>query len=416
MLPGGGQGGVGGGGERPSYGPGARFAWSGGEGDVSCAYVSMTHVGGSGDNFKKQNQDAYFVARPADGKSVVWGVLDGHGPDNGRLAAQTAASAFTEWFEAHMDEVAATPQASMSAAFKHAHDAIRAAIVKKYADRGQPLEETPEGFFLEEDGQPADGGTTASVVALLQGHLLIVANVGDSDCLLGGVLPDGSIGFEQLCADHTAMSVDEYIRVARLTEERPDDWEPALFVYDGDPDDLLEVFAVSDEGSVAVDPELAEQLDELGIGYKSTRGDRATAIVVPETERYGQQKLGMTRSLGDFYMQHHGCTYEPAVSCIDLFDLVAQLSQVTLILASDGLWDVWNYKDVLKYPLRAAPSGGGGGGDFSTALLDATELAGHMDDLMSETRAESFELFEESADNITAVCVAFDSIVPRDGS
>ena len=28
------------------------------------------------------------------------------------------------------------------------------------------------------------------------------------------------------------MCVDEYIRVAQLTNERPEDWEPALFVYD----------------------------------------------------------------------------------------------------------------------------------------------------------------------------------------
>ena len=47
----------------------------------------------------------------------------------------------------------------------------------------------------------------------------------------------------------------------------------------------------------------------------------------------------MTRSLGDYYMQWHGVTWEPAVSCIDLFDLVTQLSQVTLVIASDGLWD-----------------------------------------------------------------------------
>ena len=109
----------------------------------------------------------------------------------------------------------------MGSAFEHAHLAVRAALVAKYEQAGAPLEPTPEDFLLEaDDGQPIDGGATATVVALLQGHLLVIANVGDSDCLLGGLLPDGSIGFEQLCADHTPMSVDEYIRVARLTEVR----------------------------------------------------------------------------------------------------------------------------------------------------------------------------------------------------
>ena len=123
------------------------------------------------------------------------------------------------------------------------------------------------------------------------------------------------------------MCVEEYIRVARLTESRDETWEPALFVYDAD-EELLEIFAVSNEGSVSVDAPLAARLDELGVGYKTARGDRPCALVVPETEHFGQQKLGMTRAIGDFYMQYHGCTWEPAVSCIDLFDLVTQLSQV----------------------------------------------------------------------------------------
>lgn len=45
------------------------------------------------------------------------------------------------------------------------------------------------------------------------------------------------------------------------------------------------------------------------------------------------------------------------MSCIDLFDVAEQLSQVTLVVASDGLWDLWQYKDVLQYPLGKPPSG-----------------------------------------------------------
>ena len=45
------------------------------------------------------------------------------------------------------------------------------------------------------------------------------------------------------------------------------------------------------------------------------------------------------------------------VSCIDLFDVAGQLSQVTLVVASDGLWDLWQYKDVLQYMLGKPPAG-----------------------------------------------------------
>ena len=56
------------------------------------------------------------------------------------------------------------------------------------------------------------------------------------------------------------------------------------------------------------------------------------------------------------------------------------------------------------------------GWSSSTALLDAAQLAKHMDELISETRSESEEMFGESADNITAICVAFDSIAPKDAA
>lgn len=96
-------------------------------------------------------------------------------------------------------------------------------------------------------GQPVDGGTTATVVALLQGHLLVVANVGDSDALLGGKLADDSIGFEQLCADHSPTNVDEYIRMAQLASQRPAGWEPAVCAYDADSPSLIEIFRISEQ-------------------------------------------------------------------------------------------------------------------------------------------------------------------------
>ena len=85
---------------------------------------------------------------------------------------------------------------------------------------------------------------------------------------------------------------------------------------------------------------------------------------------------------------------------------------MTLVLASDGLWDVWSYKDVLKYPLRAtAPDAKGRAPEGS---LGAEAVSGHLRDLLNETRRESADMFGESADNITAICVAFDKIVANE--
>lgn len=275
------------------------------------------------------------------------------------------------------------------------------AMVAKYEGLGVPLgaplsEQHAEGFLLEQDGQPVDGGTTATVVALLQGHLLVVANVGDSDALLGGRLPDGSIGFEQLCADHAPTNVDEYIRMAQLATQRPDGWEPAVCAYDTDVGSLLEIFRISEQGEVDIDRDKLEKLDECNVGFKTARGDRPTAMFVLETDSYGQQKLAVTRSLGDYYMQYHGATWEPAVSCIDLFDVSSQLKQITLVIGSDGLWDLWAYKDVLEYPLAA-------GVDVESSLKQLVEA----------TREQSEQLFGEDADNICAVMVRFSDVSQR---
>ena len=43
------------------------------------------------------------------------------------------------------------------------------------------------------------------------------------------------------------------------------------------------------------------------MGYKTARGDRPTAMIALEAE-YGEQKLGVTRSLGDFYLQWRAAT------------------------------------------------------------------------------------------------------------
>ena len=88
------------------------------------------------------------------------------------------------------------------------------------------------------------------------------------DALLGGKLTDGSIGFEQLCADHAPTNVDEYIRMAQLAPTRPEGWEPAVCAYDTDVGSLLEIFKISEQGEVDLDREMLERLDELNVGFK----------------------------------------------------------------------------------------------------------------------------------------------------
>ena len=368
------------------------FACSGSEGSVCCRFASASHIGGSGKNRQKENQDACFVVRGE--RTIVWGVLDGHGPDNGRLAAHAGARAFKAWFAEHDAELDSLPEETMLKAFRAAHDAIHRQIVRRYERQGEPLKPGSGGFLVADDGQPVDGGATATVVGLVQGHVLVVANVGDSDAVLGGKLPDGQVGFQQLAADHSPTSADEFVRVAKLVAERGEGWNPPVFAYTaGDDDEPLEIFAMRDDGTVELDAESLQQLEACDAGFKTARGDRPTSIIAPETVDYEPCQLGVTRSLGDFYMQHYGITWEPAVSCIDLNEVASQLEHVTLVIASDGLWDLWEYKDVLQYHLSRPPP------------ADSGAVLSPLLELVESTRRQSEEFFGESADNITAVAV-----------
>lgn len=337
------------------------------------------------------NQDAFFAVQPS-ASLAVWGVLDGHGPDNGRLASQAAAAAMSSYFTSEEGQaaVAEAPKKAMVDAFEQAHAAIRHAIVRKYESADDPLIATAEGLLVEgEGGEPVDGGATATVVALVNGQTLVVANAGDSDALVGGLLHEGGgLVWEQLCADHTPTNVDEFIRV-----QGGGFGGHAQFVYDAEPP--IDIFAISADGEVSLNAEAEASLEECGVGFKTVRGERPTAMIVPSTRQYGEQKLGITRALGDFYLQSHGVSWEPAVSAVDLVDISQTLSRITLVLGSDGLWDLWKYRDALEVPLGVAQPATG------------VDLMDPLADLVEQTRKHGEELFGETADNITAVVAAF---------
>ena len=67
------------------------------------------------------------------------------------------------------------------------------------------------------------------------------------------------------------------------------------------------------------------------------RGDRPTALLSPESDAWGEQRLGVTRALGDFYMQTRGVTHEPSVSCIGEYEqALVCLSNREIVNASRG--------------------------------------------------------------------------------
>ncbi|XP_071511507.1 TGF-beta-activated kinase 1 and MAP3K7-binding protein 1-like [Diadema antillarum] len=59
-------------------------------------------------------------------------------------------------------------------------------------------------------------GGTSSIVTLIHGDKLYVANVGDSHALLCTLEPDGTTKVRQLSVDHTVLNQDELLRLSQL--------------------------------------------------------------------------------------------------------------------------------------------------------------------------------------------------------
>jgi len=115
-------------------------------------------------------------------------------------------------------------------------------------------------------------------------------------------------------------------------------------------------------------------------------------IVTPESGPFSQMILNLTRSLGDFYHQRYGVTWEPEVVVHDVKQLLGSARCAVLCIASDGMWDLWRFEDAMLRLL---------------ALERTVEDARHdlVVDFFNESQRKGVKAFDESADNLTGIVV-----------
>ena len=222
------------------------------------------------------------------------------------------------------------------------------------------------------------GGTTATVLVILDGHRVITANVGDSAALLcgidnnntfnlrsgdewlplshvfsddqtplsttmaiavasestnlsptpseGGPSDNGNNGNAslsssftmELTANHTPESEIEFLRTASVRPSRS-----GLQIGGRIAPDLLFVYDSLSSSKSKCAP-IFESTEEglmrktsKGSYYKNVRSEWATLVVTPPHAAF-QDALAFTRSLGDFHLQAYGVAHAPDVRWIDL--------------------------------------------------------------------------------------------------
>lgn len=432
---------------------------------LAASHFAYTHPGGS-KPLHATNQDVHFHLE-IDRYNQVFGVLDGHGRDNGALVANVAAQAIKGFLADRFDELRVDAEETLAGAFEVAHEACREAVLgaaKRYkAVRGVVVDE-----WLDNRGNTrldvVDGGTTATVIVLLDGKTLIHAQVGDSSALVGGTLRRGGTAFMESIAEHSPTNMGEYARVrasgslARFaydTPELPNGADPVrIYRKRGSSSSSAGAAAASASPaalrnsihSIEVDPLSRERAINLGVCSKNQRGDLPTVLLTPETDGKFPGlvlplKIAMTRAIGDFYLQTVGLTWRPEVRTWDLPSLLATgfspggspplrgdgpgpLREMRLILASDGLWDLFeDHRQVFEGiapppPLSAAATKTKPTTTSSTPPVQRLDFDAVMEEeadraacrdvakaFFERAIKRSVEMFDDTADNMTGIVV-----------
>ncbi|OQR93115.1 hypothetical protein ACHHYP_02925 [Achlya hypogyna] len=357
------------------------------------------------------NQDTYLVQDLGEG-NLVLGVFDGHGKETGHVAAHAAKAFIAKHFSdpSALLRLEAAPEAELRALFRSCHAHLLHVFKAHYASQGAcTKDEGHDGsaFLLKRKATTmpftcVQGGTTATVAVLLRGTRLVVANVGDSTALLAGTATVSCVPltatadapafcahatgdanndaptYTLLSGDHSAESAAEFARVRRSHA-------PGLqFLFDTPTPgrcERLPIFTTAADGAVV-------RQTRDGRYYKNVRNEWASMVAAPAESPFADC-LAFTRSLGDFHLQAHGLTWQPDVVAVDL----AWDGEVALVLATDGVWDVWQYDELARFVLGAKEEPEGG----------AVDAKGRARRLMLENLSKAQCLFGDQADNMTAV-------------
>lgn len=345
--------------------------------------VGDTDIGGS-----RENQDDMFIFERQELGICVIGVLDGHGRDVGQTASLTGRKFFLNYFDKNCQSLLTDAYNCLVEGINQAHAAVKASFIDVLQSKGWEVQVTGEDYLVKRKNSSSPwacvhGGTSCSIIALV-GTMLYIANVGDSSGILSTShnvlhpsmithLGDSALNHKRqipsirnptdelvntlvLTAEHSPESPEEFLR---MREFRPRDGDPTqpslLVVYDASTHDKSRcspVFSLDRSGKPVV--------TNRGSYYKNVRKEWASLVAAPSYARF-QDALAFTRSIGDFHLHVYGVTHLPEVQSLDLTQVIDSLHTVhayddpllpptiAIVLASDGIWDNWDYKDVTSY-------------------------------------------------------------------
>jgi serine/threonine protein phosphatase PrpC len=351
----------------------------------SCTIQSGTLIGG-----KDQNEDAVFTYQSDDGRVSAVGVFDGHGQQSFAAVSSKFSKKVTKaWFtrfEAEMTKW--TPEI-----WKEKFDSLFAKLHQLVRDQFEKMEQhirktsgitlekqvvdvvDKKGVVRKSNGAPIHGGTTASICVVIRKssgeQYLVTAYVGDSDVIIAR--KGTTVNFELVTEGHRALNKREYSRIKELPEEL---YPVKLdLVYDvhgvTDPRLLPHVYTKTGE----MDSKVAAHPLLYGLYSSNIRKEPATYAVTPASVKKDRVRLANTRAIGDFYAEQFGVSHTPEV----LMEHLPPNESFFIIAGSDGVWDTWEYHEVVSW---------------ANDITKAGPLEGmHVEDFLHATRSYSHKVY-----------------------
>ena len=396
---------------------------------IKISYQSETDIGGGvlNMNGRRENQDDYFNFEKDE--ILIFGMIDGHGK-KGKIIANFIKINLLQYFETNYINLLTIPVKCISDAFEFAQK--------------QTISYLQKMFFMQE----IYGGATCSLICIVNG-IIYSANVGDSTALLCTEQPiltnslityEGDMSGIAICTESDKTESDKtesdktesdknienkYKYIELTCNHKPDNLKefkriqqyatiPGLnFFYDVCKPKIpnyIPIFTFDEDNII--------HKNTIGEYYNTVRNEYACIVSIPGF----QNSLSMTRSLIDVQYGPYGIHYLPEITSITIskiFEIIQNSEEnlstdtistdtistdtistdtiatdtipadtknkIYIVLASDGVWDNWQYSDVSKFVIN---------NDITTFMKENAKLAKKH--------------FGASADNATATIICIE--------
>jgi serine/threonine protein phosphatase PrpC len=320
------------------------------EGNINTSFSTNTVKNGYRN---KSNQDRSLTMNLPNGGTLFL-ILDGHG-DLGHVYAEIV-KFFAEFFFETNDEI---NHDTIKLFFQEAHKLLKDSlhnICSDYLNLMHKYKYTiTDGEIINEKGKVINSGTTCSLVILTCEGDLFVSNVGDSSVFLYSPNPITGLSIEridsatgEIITNQLSHFESETNGILELTTDTPLNSfyernriiskatkcgeKPLYLVYDGI--SHTPIFHKNKKVPLPSD-----------CYRKNVRGDIAFYAITPD-----EFTISVSRSIGDFIIEKHGGTYMPVITHIKNFkSFVDSNNDISLICATDGVWDSWRYEDIYSF-------------------------------------------------------------------